>query len=216
MRVMCSNHSSTWYMNLCRKYPENLGWLVGPRCWKNPRKDVAFALDNDAWGCFKNGTAYDFGAWHSFIERVRKTGIKPLWALIPDVVGNRDKTLEQWHMFSDYIRHGLGWPVALAVQDGMTQGDVEGCWPDVVFVGGTTEWKWKTAHEWCEHFPRVHVGRVRSRRLPYSAAIGAESCDGTGWFRETTRGRPARQLEAWLENPKPHPELALAANGGRK
>lgn len=209
MRVMCSSHSSTWYMAMCRKYPDNLGWLFGPSSYKVPRPGVSFALDNDAYSCFSNGTEYDFSAWEKFLQKVCNSRIEPIWALVPDVVGNREKTLEQWGMFVEVIAGSCGWKTALAVQDGMTREDVLGLkfHPDVIFVGGSTEWKWKTAHLWCKEFPRVHIGRVRSRRLPYCQQIGAESCDGTGWFRESVRGRPARQLEAWLENQEAHPEL---------
>ena len=209
MRVMCSNHSSTWYMDLCRKHPDNLGWLIGPRHWKNPREGVAFALDNDAYQSFTNGTPYDFDAWLRFLDKVSATGMEPLWALVPDVVANKDKTLEQWAKYSPLVME-RGWRTALAVQDGMTNFEAFDCHADILFVGGTTEWKWDTAHIWCRQFPRIHIGRVRSQRLPYCLQIGAESCDGTGWFRESVRGRPARQLEAWLENQEPHPELGLA------
>lgn len=206
---MCSNHSGRWWIGLCQRFPHNTGWLMGPRYWKNPRPEVAFALDNDAYQSFSNGIPYDFRAWANFLEKVKASGLEPLWALVPDVVGNREKTLEQWRMFHTVISNDYGWKTALAVQDGMTMDDVRECAPDVVFVGGTTEWKWRTAHEWCRDFPRVHIGRVRHRRLRYCEQIGAESCDGTGWFRESVQGKPARQLEAWLENPMPHPELAL-------
>lgn len=195
-------------MGMCRKYPDRLGWLIGPRYWKNPREGVAFACDNDAFQSYSNGTDYDFDAWLRFLDRVHKSGYTPLWGLVPDVVGDRYKTIEQWHIYSHFVIE-RGWKTALAVQDGMCAEDVHECCPDVVFVGGTTNWKWKTAHAWRHDFQRVHVGRVRSRRLSYCARIGAESCDGTGWFRESVRGRPARQLEAWLEHPEPHPELAL-------
>lgn len=212
VRVMCSNDSSTWYMNLCRKYPDNLGWLIGPRFWKNPREGVAFALDNDAYQSFSNGTPYDFKSWSKFLHKVKASGIVPLWALVPDVVANRSATLEQWGMFNREVAESYGWKTALAVQDGMTREDVLGLrfQPDVIFVGGTTVWKWKTAHVWCRDFPRVHVGRVNGkRRLWHCQRIGAESCDGSGWTRGTTCGREARQLEVWLENQEPHPELAL-------
>lgn len=46
--------------------------------------------------------------------------------------------------------------------------------PDIIFVGGTTDWKWATVKTWCTLFPR-----------------GAESCDGSGWFR----GREGQILE---------------------
>lgn len=207
---MCSNHSSGWYMSLCDKYPDRLGWLIGPRYWKNPREGVAFALDNDAFQTFSNGTPYDFDAWFRFLDKVSATGFNPLWALVPDVVGDSRQTREQWFVYSHYVKE-RGWKTALAVQDGMDFRDVSACSPDLIFVGGTTQWKWSTAHDWCNQSRRpVHIGRVRSRRLPYCYQIGAESCDGTGWFRESVRGKPARQLEAWLENPEPQPELALA------
>ena len=208
MRVMASNHSSKWYMDLCRRYPDNLGWLIGPRFWKAPRENVAFAMDNDAYQSFSNGTPYDFDAWHRFLDKVDKTGRNPLWALVPDVVGNRELTLEQWPKYSPEVKQ-RGWLTALAVQDGMSIEDAKQCNADVIFVGGTTGWKWNTAHVWCGNFTRVHVGRVRMRRLPHCRQIGAESCDGTGWFRESVRGLPAQQLEAWLSDPRPHPELEL-------
>lgn len=211
MRVMCSNDASKFYMELCQRYPANLGCLIGPRHWKNPRPEVAFALDNDAYGCWVNGTEYDFRAWAEFLQRVRASGLRPLWALVPDVVGNRERTLENWSMFYRVVVDDCRWTPALAVQDGMTREDVLALEfkPGVIFVGGTTEWKWKTAHLWCRDFPRVHIGRVRHGRLRYCHQIGAESCDGTGWFRESVGGKPARQLQAWLEYQRPHPELPL-------
>lgn len=212
MRLMCSNHSSHWYMDLVQKHPDNLGWLIGPRVWKNPRPGVAFALDNDAFQSFTNGTPYDFKAWAAFLLKVKKTKETPLWALVPDVVANRAATLEQWGMFNRVVAEDYGWRTALAVQDGMTREDVLGLRfkPDVIFVGGTSKWKWNTAHEWSRGFERVHVGRVNGkRRLWHCQNIGAESCDGSGWTRGTTKGRNARQIEAWLENQDPHPELAF-------
>lgn len=57
-------------------------------------------------------------------------------------------------------------------------------YPDLLFVGGSTEWKWDTAPLWCGEFPRVHVGRVNTgRQLDICRKIGAESVDGTGWMR---------------------------------
>jgi len=41
-----------------------------------------------------------------------------------------------------------------------------------------------TLRQWTAAFPRVHVGRVNTERLLWIAHYaGAESCDGTGWFR---------------------------------
>jgi len=55
---------------------------------------------------------------------------------------------------------------------------------DIIFIGGTTEWKWRNLRSWTDNFKRVHVARVNTERLLWMAHdAGAESCDGTGWFR---------------------------------
>ncbi len=73
--------------------------------------------------------------------------------------------------------------MAIAVQDGMTPSDVPKE-ASVIFVGGTTSWKWRNLKTWTENFPRVHVGRVNTYKLLWMAHdAGAESADGTGWFR---------------------------------
>ena len=102
----------------------------------------------------------------------------------------------------------FGCPLAFAAQDGMTPADVPNN-ADVVFIGGTTSWKWRNLLSWTVAFPRVHVGRVNSRRLLEQAeTAGAESCDGTGWFRDPTR---TAELEAYLKHGhKTHPQLQLA------
>ena len=85
----------------------------------------------------------------------------------------------------------------MAVQDGMEPGDVP-AEAGVVFVGGSTEWKWRTVRDWCDAFDRVHVGRVNTNgKLWECHEAGAESCDGTGWFRGDQR--QLRGLIAYLE-----------------
>jgi hypothetical protein len=81
----------------------------------------------------------------------------------------------------------------------MTPADVRQLAPDVVFVGGSTEWKWETAEMWCREFPRVHVGRVNSpRRLYELESWGCESCDGTGWNRGDRKQTAG--LEEWCRS----------------
>jgi len=56
--------------------------------------------------------------------------------------------------------------------------------PDVVCVGGSTEWKWTTVEQWAKNFKRVHLLRCNAPlKLPYLESLGIESCDGTGWNR---------------------------------
>jgi hypothetical protein len=194
---MCSNDSSIWFQNMARKYPDRLGWLFGPRNYKRPRPHIPFALDNDAYICWSRNLPFDLPAWFAMLDKIKTCGLNPLWVLVPDIVADRRGTLDKWKQCAPVARL-YGWPLAFAVQDGMTPSDV----PEdasIVFVGGTTEWKWRSVAMWTEYFPRVHVGRVRTAKLEACDRLGVESCDGTGWFRESYNGKPARQLEAWLE-----------------
>jgi hypothetical protein len=113
----------------------------------------------------------------------------PLWCLVPDVVANREKTLESWVKYAPVVR-GFGFRPAFAVQNGMTFDDV----PDaecMLFLGGTTDWKEQAIEPWCDRFSgRVHVGRVNAwPRLMKCYEAGAVSVDGTGWFIKKTKGR---------------------------
>ncbi|NET55431.1 MAG: hypothetical protein F6K47_04340 [Symploca sp. SIO2E6] len=110
--------------------------------------------------------------------------IKPQWIVVPDEVADKAWTITNWYLWEAKLRDRYpGIPLAFAVQNGM---GIE-CVPktaDVIFVGGTFEWKWTTMPMWCQNFPRVHVARVNSwQRLWYCQELGAESCDGTGWFK---------------------------------
>jgi hypothetical protein len=114
------------------------------------------------------------------------TSHKPLWAACPDRVGDAEKTSKMWKRYHKIILHFDILP-AFVVQDGHKAKDI----PDnaeVIFVGGTTEWKRKTIRYWCKNFPRVHVGRINTLKwLRYVQNAGAESCDGTGWGRGDKR-----------------------------
>jgi hypothetical protein len=109
---------------------------------------------------------------------------RPLWVVVPDVVADREATLEKWAAWSPRVREVLPHvPLAFAVQDGMTPADVPTD-ADVVFVGGTYNWKWRNLTTWTGNFPRVHVARVNGEKNLWQCyEAGAESCDGTGWMR---------------------------------
>lgn len=209
MRVLCSNHSSRAYLALVRENPDHLGWLIGPSNYKSPRVGVPFVLDNDAYLNYKNGESFDSSKWKAFLDKVKTTGHDPLWIVVPDVVADRDGTIQNWVRFSP-TAHEYGWPLAFVVQDGMTSKDIPGnC--DLIFVGGTTSWKWRSIPMWCKTHPRVHVGRCGTSRwkLDRLEQLGVESCDGSGFFRATINGREARQLLGWLYATDHQPELAF-------
>lgn len=106
------------------------------------------------------------------------------FAVAPDVVGDAAATLERSAPMLPLIRR-LGYPVALAAQDGIEALTVPWDEFDVLFIGGSTAWKLgpyargvvaeaRRLGKW------IHMGRVNSgRRLRYAHAIGCHSADGT-------------------------------------
>lgn len=193
MRILLSNHASAFA--LAERYPGRVGHLYSLGEQRGPYPELPFALDNGAYLSRKRGgfdskaVQFDF---LSLCERyVRVTPgsrqSRAMWLAVPDAVGNRERTLELWGEWYYRLR---AWysalpPLAFVVQDGMSPDDVPSQ-AEVVFVGGSTRWKWDTLSGWCDAFPRVHVGRVNSpAKLDVCYKLGVESIDGTGWARAT-------------------------------
>jgi hypothetical protein len=198
MIVMPSNNSSSIIHYWAGKYencPRKIGWLVGPNAMTKTtlRPWIPFACDNDAFSAWVHKTPWCEESWLNMLCRIKKSGLNPLWILVPDVVADKEATLKKWSIYSP-IAKSFGWPLAFAVQDGMTPDDV----PDecLIFVGGTTEWKWDTVPMWAATGRRVHVGRVNSiEKVVLCENLGVESVDGTGWMRGTIEGRQGKDLE---------------------
>jgi hypothetical protein len=197
MVVMPSNNTGFDAGLLFGKYPGRLAHLHSVESPREPKIGIPWALDNGVFGAWQGGRKWSEEPFYRYLDQY--AAWKPLWAVVPDAVGDRKLTLSKWSEHS-YAVAAFGVPLAFAVQDGMTVSDVPYN-ADIVFIGGSTSWKWRTLRTWTGAFPRVHVGRVNSRRLLEMAEnCGAESCDGTGWFRDPTR---TKELEFYLSSPKP-------------
>lgn len=141
--------------------------------------DVAWCADN---GCFSD--KWVEAEWWAWLETNAYRADSCVFAVLPDVVANAWETLKRSLPWVDRV-HSLGYQTAYVIQDG--QENVPMPWRaiDVVFVGGSTEWKLggyarnlvaeaKARGKW------VHMGRVNSeRRLRYAETIGCDSVDGT-------------------------------------
>lgn len=180
---MPSNNSGIQIGYLCGQYPGRIGWLISPGGWRKPPSWMPYALDNGAFGAWINKREWDEGAFWNLLDKARQN-FAPRWIVVPDVVAEKQATLNRWAEWSPKIRDFIpGVPLAFAAQDGMTPEDVPAD-ADVVFIGGTTEWKWRNLRAFTKAFPVVHVARVNSDRLLWMAHdAGAASCDGTGWMR---------------------------------
>ena len=210
MMMMPGNDGSQLLGFLAGRYnrpdePPRLGWLMGPKHWKEPRSYLPYALDND---CFTAGDNWSETAWLEMLERTRCCAQKPRWVLVPDVVGDAAGTLARWERYAPICRR-YGWPLAFAAQDGLAANDVPSD-ADVVFIGGSTAWKWRTVAKWCDSFPRVHVGRVNTlERVWLCDDLGAESAEGTGWMKNPNRRDQMGALQEWLAGIRRPEQLEL-------
>ena len=184
MIVMPANKSGGLWHSLARE-TGRLGHLYSPRAQRGPWPWFPYALDNGAYSCWDvRANAFDDGKWravetdwHRLIVWSQCARIKPRWAIVPDVPGDMESTFRRWEHFAPAL---TSCPRALAVQDGMEAGDVRALsvQPDVICVGGTTEWKWRTVGLWAVPAPLAFsvIGhllwllvRIRSRPVPRPA-----------------------------------------------
>jgi len=198
-------NSTGWFWHCLARETGRIGHLYSPGAQRGPWPWFPYALDNGAFSCWDQKAnvfsdelwAQRESAWRHLVYWASSATQRPLWAIIPDTVGNAEATFAKWDKYYGYVRDAEI-PAALAVQNGMTVEQVKSLkpGPSVICVGGTTEWKWSTIEMWAKAFPRVHLLRCNSpTKLKYLEDLGVESCDGTGWNRgdkDQTLG-----LETW-------------------
>lgn len=191
--MMPANNSCGLVHYLAGKYPGKIGWMFSPGGFKEPRSWLPYVVDNGKFSVWSKGAVWLESEFIALLDRCRLAKWKPQWVVVPDEVANRDETLRLWAEWEPRLR-GYNWPLAFVVQDGMSPCDVPDS-AEVVFIGGTTQWKWRNVERFCEAFPRVHVGRVNwIDKLEYCEDVGVESCDGTGFFRGGPDSVQAQQL----------------------
>lgn len=196
MIVMPSNNSGLHCGYLAGKYHGFLAHLYSPGGQRGPYAFMPYALDNGRFVAWAKNKPWDEPAYIRLLTWARLSGHRPLWAIVPDVVADAKATLYEWDKWHGVVS-AYGFSLAFAAQDGHSPSDVPSN-ADIVFIGGSTDWKHKHIMRFCDSFERVHVGRINTLKwLRYCYHAGVESCDGTGWFRgdrEQLRG-----LDIFLE-----------------
>jgi hypothetical protein len=174
-----------------------IGFIDTPAQGNTRPSGVAWCADN---GCFSEGYPGD-DQWFDWLERNAGDSATCLFATAPDVVADAEATLTRSLPWLPRIR-ALGYPAALVAQDGLESLEIPWDSFDVLFVGGSTEWKLgpharevvrqaKTRGKW------VHMGRVNSeKRYRYALAIGCDSADGTYLTFGPDKNLP--KVRAWL------------------
>jgi hypothetical protein len=157
-----------------------LGMISTPAQGNPVPECAAWCADN---GCFGGGYPGDDG-YLAYLGALAEHQARCAFAVAPDVPFDMTASLERSRPMLARIR-SLGYPVALAAQNGSGAVSIPWAEFDVLFLGGDTAWKLGpeardlTAAARASG-KRVHMGRVNSlRRLRYADAIGCDSADGT-------------------------------------
>ena len=138
-----------------------------------------WAGDNEAFSGLFNRDR--FTGW---LEKMIPYKDKCLFVAVPDVVGDALNTLVRWGEWRDTLR---GWPLAFVAQDGQEHLPLPDGY-DVLFIGGTTEWKESPAaldliRRAQADGKRIHIGRVNWKRRydMFRVLNGSDkfTCDGT-------------------------------------
>jgi hypothetical protein len=152
--------------------------IVTPKQGNRIPEGAWLCADN---GCFGKGYPGD-DAWWKWLTSL------PVWrvrfAVAPDVVADAVATLERSRPWLRRIRK-IGIPAAFVAQDGLENLEVPWDEFDVLFIGGSTDWKLgKHAQALTAEAKRrgkwVHMGRVNSEvRIRHAKFSGCDSVDGT-------------------------------------
>lgn len=176
---------------------ERLGLMLTPMMGNKPD------LTNTWWaadtGCFSAPEKFRLDDYLVWLAKGPEWTC--LFATAPDAVYDWPGTLRVALPALPRIR-ALGYPAALVVQDGATEGEIPWDEVDCIFTGGTTKWKLseaayelmlaaKARGKW------AHMGRVNSwRRLRAAAVSGYDSADGT--FLKFGPDKNRSRLDRWL------------------
>lgn len=211
MVVMPTSNTGFECGRLFGAYPHRMAHLIGADDKRNPPAN--YAIDNGIFGATSNKRVWSPEPFFGLLETIAQWK-RPMWAVVPDAMGDKDETLRRWDKYAPAVKL-FDVPLAFAAQDGMIPSDVPAD-ADFVFIGGSTEWKWRSLPAFSKYHgkDRIHVGRVNTYRLCWMAHPYAASCDGTGWFRgdQTQIAGLWRYLEESENGGQPQQDLFDALN----
>jgi hypothetical protein len=196
------------YLSGCivKERHERLGFMITPDMGNRIPDDAMIAADN---ACFNNPEAYSNERYERLLHKMPRG--RTLFATAPDVLGSHSATVERSGPMLRRIRF-LGLPSAFVAQDGWEEETTPWDELDVLFIGGTTGFKFRGGREACyaakRKKKRCHMGRVNSfERLRAAAAIGCDSADGTYLKFGPDVNWP--KLKRWLDHLTERPGLAV-------
>lgn len=163
---------------------------------------VTWCADN---GCYGRGYPGDV-KWFAWLTKHAAHAGRCLFAVAPDVLCDATATLRRGVPWLSHIRE-LGYPAAFVAQDGQELLPVPWDEFDVLFIGGSTDWKLsadaaRIVRDGKRRGKSVHMGRVNSlRRIMYAHSLGVDTVDGT--FISFGPSKRLPEVLGWLESTRP-------------
>lgn len=158
---------------------EGIGLMLTPYAQrKAPDARWSWAADN---GCFSE--RWDAPTWLRWLERLPAPETA-LFATVPDVVADHNATLDRWDRYAPIVK-ALGFKIAFVLQDGATEDTVPWDELDVLFIGGSTDFKLSPEARNIAKVAKargknIHMGRVNSyKRMAIAKAFDCDTADGT-------------------------------------
>ena len=160
--------------------------------YKSYRK-FSCALDNGAFACYRKGYPFQEDIFLWVLKRAYKGGLVLDFIVCPDIVCGGLTSLEFSRVWAKRL---VGTPnLALAVHDGMKFKDLKARLGSqfssfsYIFIGGSKEWKWKTAKDWVsfahDYGKKCHIGQCGTiDKMICAKEIGADSIDSTSIVRD--------------------------------
>lgn len=225
---------------------DRLGFIDTPEQGNTRPYGVVWCADNGLFSLSRvqKGIPWDEDGWWRFLVKHSRDAHYCAFATAPDVlnwhqnekgewycVGDAEATVEQGRRWFGRIRE-LGYKVALVAQDGLTPDMVPWDEIDVLFIGGSDDFKVGTAppprkrplklsgeplgQPGCLEVIReakrrgkwVHIGRVNSQcRYRFAQMVGADSADGTYLtFGNTNKAENLPKLLGWIDEAENRPD----------
>ena len=167
-----------------RKYDLKFEQLRTPLTQYRPDglRVIPYGLDNGAYSLFQPV---------KWARMASDSSNDPLckWIVLPDVVGDAEKTTE---LFWEYYDAGHQNKLAYVIQNGITDDMMMDIWPKIncVFVGGDDAFKdgedaWRLCQLAAQKDKAVHVGRVNGPARLARWFDYADSIDGSGLSKYT-------------------------------
>jgi len=196
MLIMPANNRKAFVHYWAGRLPGKLGHIHSPGNKIIHYPWLPYALDNGRFVATTKGQPWDEDAFYKHIRQAVALPTPPLWLVVPDVWGDAAATLAEWAEWAPKLRF-FDIPLAFCVQDGITPDMIPDS-ADILFIGGSDQWRYSRLSQYVSLGLPVHVGRVNHAKYLWACHhAGVTSCDGTGWFRGDKRQTAA--LEHYLE-----------------